>query len=137
MGQVSGGGFQLRLQVSGICPGRIFVRFPAFFLLCQTQSKQASSGGIFTMSLKNFRSFHLSVEFHKECERAKIPGYLRNQVLRASSSICLNLGEGDSKPTVRDRMKYFHIALGSCRECQAAFALLPQVDPSLDELLDR
>jgi four helix bundle protein len=89
------------------------------------------------MSLVNFRCFILSVKFHKECVNARLPHYLRNQLLRASSSVTLNLGEGDSKPTSRDRLKYFHIALASCRECQAGLALLTHPDPKLVELADQ
>ena len=89
------------------------------------------------MSLKNFRTFGLSVEFHRGCVRRKLPGYLKNQLLRASSSISLNIAEGSSKPTVKDQLKFYHIALGSLRECQAALALCPVFDAELVGLADQ
>jgi four helix bundle protein len=89
------------------------------------------------MDLEKFRSFQLSVIFHRKCVSSRFPGYLRNQVLRASSSISLNLGEGSSKPTVRDRLRYYHTALGSLRECQCALALIQSPDPELVQLADQ
>ena len=89
------------------------------------------------MSLKNFRTFGLSVEFHRNCTKKKLPGYLKSQLLRASSSISLNLAEGSSKPTQKDQMKFYHIALGSLRECQAALALSPVADSELIALADQ
>ena len=88
------------------------------------------------MILEKFRSFQLSVEFHKKCVSSRFPGYLRNQILRASSSISLNLGEGSAKPTVRDRLRYYHTALGSLRECQSALAIIPNPDPQLVQMAD-
>lgn len=49
------------------------------------------------MSIKNLRGHQLSVEFHHEVVKARFPGYLRNQVLRTSASITLNLGVRTSK----------------------------------------
>jgi four helix bundle protein len=89
------------------------------------------------MVLDKFRSFQLSVDFHRKCASSRFPGYLRNQILRASSSISLNLGEGSSKPTVRDRLKYYHTALGSLRECQSALMLIGHPDPELVQLADK
>lgn len=42
---------------------------------------------------------------------------------RAASSVALNLAEGSAKPTKRDQMKFFFIAFGSLRECQAILSL--------------
>lgn len=83
------------------------------------------------MSLQNFRSYQLAVEFHRSATRASLPAYLRDQFLRASSSVALNLAEGSAKPTVKDRMKFYRIALGSLRECQAVLDLVPQRDGML------
>lgn len=93
------------------------------------------------MSLKNFRSYQLAVEFYREVSRLKFPSHLRDQMLRASSSICLNLAEGSAKATVKDRMRFYRIALGSLRECQAILDLLPEVElqtgTSIASLADR
>jgi len=75
------------------------------------------------MSLQNFRSYHAAVSFYRQCEQHRCPTHLRDQLLRAASSIALNLAEGSAKPTARDRAKFYAIALGSLRECQAVLAL--------------
>ena len=73
-----------------------------------------------------FRSFNIAVQFHKLCEQLKLAGYLKSQLLRASSSVVLNLAEGSAKPTVADRQRFYAIAFGSLRECQAILALAPK-----------
>ena len=47
-----------------------------------------------------------------------------------------NLAEGSSKPTRRDQVKFFHIALASLRECQAGLDLAPQSYPALEQSAD-
>jgi four helix bundle protein len=69
--------------------------------------------------LSQFRTYKIAVEFHHSVRSVALPFYLKDQMLRASSSIALNLGEGSSKPTRRDQLKFYHIALASLRECQA------------------
>ncbi len=46
------------------------------------------------------------------------------QLDRASSSIPLNIAEGNGKFTARDRCKFFDIARGSALECAAALDIL-------------
>ena len=77
--------------------------------------------------LKNFRSYQLSIQFYGQCEQAKLPGFLRSQMLRAASSISLNLAEGSSRPIGADRTRFYRIALGSLRECQAVLDLNPRL----------
>lgn len=62
---------------------------------------------------KNFKTYQLALQFHRECEQTKVPSYLRDQLLRASSSVVLNIAEGSGKITPKDRRKFFAIALGS------------------------
>ena len=52
-----------------------------------------------------------------------MPSHLRDQLLRASSSIALNLAEGRGKRTIKDQLRFFQIAMGSLRESQAALIL--------------
>lgn len=86
--------------------------------------------------LSQFRTYKLAVEFHDSCRSARMPGYLKTQLLRASSSIALNLAEGSGKPTARDQLRFYSIAMGSLRECQAAFDLAPTRCPRLIALAD-
>ena len=74
-------------------------------------------------ALKNFRTFHLAIAFHQECKQVKLPPSLRDQLTRATQGIILTLAEGSSKPTARDRARYYSMALGSFRESQAILSL--------------
>ena len=73
--------------------------------------------------MKNFRTYDLAVRFYKEAQSIKVPPFLRDQLNRASSSIVLNLAEGRGRRTTKDQVRFFHIALGSIRECEAIIAL--------------
>ena len=73
--------------------------------------------------LQNFRTFNLSVEFYKICQKIKLPTHLKKQLDRASSSISLNLAEGYGKSTFRDQRKFFQISMGSLRKCQTILIL--------------
>ena len=66
-----------------------------------------------------FRTYELAVKLYKECKKAQLPSFLKDQLLRASSSICLNLAEGSAKATRRDRAKFYFISFASCREAQS------------------
>lgn len=73
--------------------------------------------------LKQFKTYQLSIAFYKEVQQIKLPRHLRDQMDRASSSICLNLAEGSGKRTIKDKKKFYSISLGSLRECQAILDL--------------
>ena len=87
--------------------------------------------------LSKFQAYQVALQFHRECRGISLPGYLKDQLLRASSSIALNLSEGSAKPTKRDQLKFYFIALGSLRESQCALDLAPQEYPELVQLADR
>jgi four helix bundle protein len=86
--------------------------------------------------LSQFRTYQLAVQFHHSVRSVALPGYLKDQMLRASSSIALNLSEGSAKPTRRDQLKFFYIAMGSLRECQSVLDLSPQSYPALVKQAD-
>lgn len=73
--------------------------------------------------MTTFRTYELSLTFQAECSRLRFTGAYRDQFERASLSIVINLAEGAAKPTVRDRRKFYYIALGSLREVQALLRL--------------
>lgn len=73
--------------------------------------------------MKQFRTYQMALKFYQSCRQLKLQQHLRNQMDRAASSIALNLAEGSAKPTKRDQMKFFYIAFGSLRECQAILSL--------------
>jgi four helix bundle protein len=74
--------------------------------------------------LTGFRAHDSAIEFYWACEELKCPKHLQDQLLRASSSIALNLSEGSAKPTAPDRRKSYFIALGSLRETQTILRLI-------------
>lgn len=75
--------------------------------------------------MKNFRTFHLALEFYKGCQKVRIKNtVIRNQFERASLSIVLNVAEGAGRITERDRRKFFSIAFGSLRETQCLLMIL-------------
>ena len=71
----------------------------------------------------NFRTYDLAVAFYHAVAKQPLPSHLRSQLLRAASSVPLNLKEGAAMPTLADRQKFYYIAMGSFRECQAVLDL--------------
>ena len=56
--------------------------------------------------MRNFRTLDLAIDFYEQAERLKITGHLRDQLLRAASSISLNLSEGNAKRSVKDKKRF-------------------------------
>ncbi len=69
--------------------------------------------------MQHLRSYHLAVEFYREAKAKALPHYLKDQLRRAALSIALNLSEGTGKSGLADQRRFFEIAMGSIRECQA------------------
>ena len=85
--------------------------------------------------MKNFRTYDLAVKLYKEAKKTQIKFAIKDQLLRASSSIALNLAEGNERRGIKDRMRFFNIALTSAREVQAIIELEELTE--LDELTDK
>jgi len=73
--------------------------------------------------LDKFEAYQLSKQFYWSCKELKLQRFLREQLLRASSSIALNLAEGSGKRTPMDQARFYSIALSGLRECQAILEL--------------
>ena len=73
--------------------------------------------------MKNFRAYQLAVLLYKESQRLKFKGVLKDQFERAVLSIVLKLSEGSSRPSSKERKRFYTIALGSCREVQTILEL--------------
>jgi len=86
--------------------------------------------------LKQFKTYQLSIRFYKTCSQLKLPRHLKDQLVRAASSITLNLAEGSAKPTKKDQMRFYFIAFGSLRECQAILSLSEQASAQLLDQAD-
>ncbi len=87
--------------------------------------------------MKTFRTLDLAIEFYEMVEKVKLPAHLKDQTLRASSSISLNLSEGNSRFSFKDKKRLFQIAYGSLRETQTVFKLGKVEDPGLHAAADR
>jgi four helix bundle protein len=88
--------------------------------------------------LENFRTYQLAVLLHKECKTFEtLAYYIKDQLLRASSSVVLNLAEGSARSTIKDRKRFYTIAFASLREVQAIIDLedsLTSIKASTDSL---
>jgi four helix bundle protein len=86
--------------------------------------------------LINFRTYQHAVTFYRATRQLKLSGHLKDQLERAASSVVLNLAEGSERPTRPDKRKFYNIALGSLRECQAILDLADGSSDSSRKLAD-
>ena len=81
---------------------------------------------------EKLRVYQASIEFlvwlQTILERIPKRHAVYNQLDKASTSIPLNIAEGNGKFTPRDRCKYFDIARGSAFECAAALDVVVAKD---------
>lgn len=73
--------------------------------------------------IKNFRSYQMSVRFYHLCTNLKLPRHLKDQLVRAASSVSLCLAEGYGRTSYLDKRKFYQTSLASLRECQAILDL--------------
>jgi len=87
--------------------------------------------------MKTFRTLDLAIEFYEQVTKLSASGGLRDQLHRASSSISLNLSEGNAKSSANDKRYFFQTAYGSLRECQTIFKLLKVDNKEVLETADK
>ena len=87
--------------------------------------------------LNEFEVFAIAKEFYWSCKALKLNRFLYDQLLRASSSIALNIAEGSGKRTQQDQARFYSIAFGSLRECQAILELEKINGPKISKEADR
>ena len=85
----------------------------------------------------NFRSYQLAVQVFRQVRGLQLPSYLKDQCLRAASSVVLNLAEGSGKDSAADRRRFYQIAMGSTRELQSVLDLADRVPEGLAADADR
>ena len=85
---------------------------------------------------KQFRTYQLAVEFYHLSASLNLPRHLKDQLSRASSSIALNLAEGDGRRSRADQRRFFDIAMGSLRECQSILDLTSSKDTAVRRKAD-
>ena len=67
---------------------------------------------------------------HRWCEQKSCHCNAKNQLLRASQAVPLNIAEGNGKATYGDRRRFFEIARGSALECAAVQDVLEVCAPA-------
>lgn len=87
--------------------------------------------------MSTFRTLESAIHFHDKVEKLKIRGHLRDQLIRASSSIALNLSEGNAKGSAREKKRYYQTAYASLKECQTIFRLAKGTNSELEEFANQ
>jgi four helix bundle protein len=87
--------------------------------------------------LHKFKAYQLAKEFYWTCKALKVHRILHDQLLRASSSVALNLSEGSGRRTPQDQRRHYTIAFGSLQECRAILDLERIENPQLIHLADQ
>lgn len=87
--------------------------------------------------MKTFRTLELAIEFYGKVEEQKVTGNLRDQLLRAASSISLNLSEGNAKRSVKEKKRFYQTAYASCQECKVILKLAKIEDKEVINMIDK
>lgn len=87
--------------------------------------------------MKTFKTLDLAVEFYEQVEKLKITGNLRDQILRASSSIALNLSEGNAKRSVKEKKRFYQTSYASVQECKTILKLAKVEDLKVIDQADK
>ena len=89
--------------------------------------------------LRDFQAFQLAKKIHLplSCKNLKVSRLLRDQLLRASASVALNTAEGSGKRTSADQRRFYGIALGSLRECEAVLEREEIENRELSQCIDQ
>ena len=86
--------------------------------------------------MASLRSHDLAVELYQLAKGVRVSRHLKDQLVRAASSVALNLAEGSGRRGEKDRLHFFTIAFGSLREVQSIIKLenLISLDAKADHL---
>ena len=86
--------------------------------------------------MKTFRTLDLAIEFYDQSIRLEVTGNLRDQLHRAAASIPLNLSEGNAKPSVKEKKRFYQTAYASLKECQTIFKMMKLHDAEIVKTAD-
>ncbi len=86
--------------------------------------------------MRNFRTLDLAILFYRAQESLRLAQHLRSQLSRAAASVVLNLSEGQTRPTAKDRRRFYYMAFGSIKECKSILDLAQVNDAKIFDLAD-
>ena len=86
--------------------------------------------------LENFKAYQYAKQFYWECKALKVHRILHDQLVRASSSVALNLSEASGRRTPADQRRHYSVAFGSLQECRTILELERIESPKLSSLAD-
>ncbi|MCB9091288.1 MAG: four helix bundle protein [Halobacteriovoraceae bacterium] len=81
---------------------------------------------------KDFKTYQLAKKLYLHCQKLKLKSHMKNQLDRASLSIVLNIAEGSGKLSMKDRARFYQIALGSLRKTYAILDILNEINKLKD-----
>ena len=77
--------------------------------------------------MASFRTLDLAKGYYRLSREIRLPAHLKDQFLRVSSSVALNLAEGNAKSSKKEKLRFYEMALGSFR------ALMTQTSGELNK----
>lgn len=87
--------------------------------------------------MKSFRTLDLAKDYYRLGRGLKFAGHLRELFLKCSSSVALNLSEGNAKMSSKEKLRFYEIAHGSFRESVTILDLEEIADEKIREVADR
>jgi four helix bundle protein len=73
--------------------------------------------------MHKLRCLKEATELYQMVKKIRLRPFMKDQLLRATSSIALNLSEGNARRTLKDKRRFFNIAYASTREVQTICTL--------------
>jgi len=85
----------------------------------------------------NFRCLEVAESLYQKVVELKLKAYLQNQIERASSSVVLNLAEGNARRTLQDKRRFYNYAFASAKETKAVLKLADLAETESYDLADK
>ncbi len=87
--------------------------------------------------MEKFRTLELAKQYYHASKNIAFSSHLRDQFLRSSSSVALNLSEGNAKTSEKEKLRFYEIAHGSFRESVTILDLENIFDTEIRSVADK